>query len=126
MRILCFVLAALMVLFAAVQYNDPDGPKWMVAYGVPAALALIAGLSPEWYRSPILLALLLACMAAAIVGTYYFWPSSDNWWTKDVWWEVETAREGMGMMIIVVVLGLVLFAQSRLRKQLSAIGKAKV
>jgi len=40
MRILCFVLASLMILFAAVQINDPDGFKWMIIYGVPALLAL--------------------------------------------------------------------------------------
>ncbi|MEE9334299.1 MAG: transmembrane 220 family protein [Granulosicoccaceae bacterium] len=117
MRILCFVLAALMVLFVAVQYNDPDGPKWMVIYGIPAILALLAGLRPEWYRSFALLGLLLAGIVAAIAGTVYYWPTSDNWWTKEVWWEVETAREGMGMMITVVVLGLIFLAQRSLNKK---------
>ncbi len=115
MRILCFVLAALMVLFAAVQYNDPDGPKWMLIYGFPALLALFAGCCPDWYRSPALRGVLLVGMLAAIAGTVYYWPSSDNWWTKEVWWEVETAREGMGMMITLIVLGLVYLAQHRLR-----------
>ena len=115
MRILCFVLAALMVLFAAVQYNDPDGPKWMLIYGVPAILALIAGCRPQWYRSRALRGVLLLSMLAAIAGMVYYWPSSDNWWTKEVWWEVETAREGMGMMITVIVLGLIFLAQRSLR-----------
>ena len=126
MRILCFVLAALMLLFAAVQYNDPDGPKWMVIYGIPAILALIAGLRPEWYRLLALRGVLLAGVLAAVAGTIYYWPTSDKWWTKDVWWEVETAREGMGMMITVVVLALIFMAQHCLRKtRLSEIGEAK-
>ena len=115
MRVLCFVLAALMVLFVAVQYNDPDGPKWMLIYGIPAILALVAGIRPDWYDSPILRGLLLACLLAAVAGTVYYWPQSDNWWTKEVWWDVETAREGMGMMITVVVLGLIFMAQHSLR-----------
>ncbi len=117
MRTLCFVLAALMVLFAAVQYNDPDGLKWMVIYGIPAILALVAGLRAEWYQSLALRGVLLAGILAAIAGTVYYWPSSDRWWSKAVWWEVETAREGMGMMITVVVLALIFMAQHRLRQQ---------
>ncbi len=117
MRTLCFVLAALMVLFAAVQYNDPDGLKWMVIYGIPAILALVAGMRAEWYQSLALRGVLLAGILAAIAGTVYYWPSSDRWWSKAVWWEVETAREGMGMMITVVVLALIFMAQHRLRQQ---------
>ena len=116
MRILCFILTVLMVLFVGVQYNDPDGPKWMVIYGIPAILALIAAARPQWYQSLALRGILLVCMLGAIAGMVYYWPKSDNWWTKEVWWEVETAREGMGIMITVVVLGLIFLAQHRLRR----------
>jgi len=116
MRVLCFVLALLMLLFAAVQFNDPDGPKWMVIYGIPAALALLCCFRPEVYHSPLLQGLLLLCTLAAFGGMIYYWPKSEKWWTQEVWWEVETAREGMGLMIIVVVLALVFVAQYRLRK----------
>ncbi len=116
MRILCFVLAALMALFTAVQFNDPDGLQWMVIYGIPAFLALVAGTRPDWYQSIALRGFLLACMLGALAGMVFYWPKSDKWWTKEVWWEVETAREGMGLMITVVVLGLVFIAQTKLRK----------
>ncbi len=118
MRILCCLLAVLMALFAGVQINDPDGLKWMVIYCIPGVLALIAAVRPSWYQSAALRAVLLAFLFLAILGTAYYWPKSDAWWTKDVWWEVETAREGMGMMIIVVVLVLVFIAQRQLRKRL--------
>jgi len=117
MRILCFVLAALMILFAAVQFNDPDGSKWMVIYGVPAVLAFLCCFRPEVYHSPVVRGLLLLCTLAAIGGMIYFWPRSEKWWTQEVWWEVETAREGMGLMIVVVVLALIFVAQQRLRKK---------
>ena len=43
LRSLNGLLALAMIVFAAVQYNDPDGPLWAVYYGVPALLALVAG-----------------------------------------------------------------------------------
>jgi hypothetical protein len=104
-----------MALFAFVQYNDPDGIQWMFVYGVPALLALTAAIRPQAYQSPVIHGFLLICLLLAIVGTFYYWPKSDKWWSQEIWWEVETAREGMGMMITVVVLAIVYWAQYRLR-----------
>ncbi len=118
MRVLCFVLALLMTLFAAVQINDPDGSKWMVIYCIPALLALTCCFRPEVFHSPMLRGLLLLSIFAAIVGMIYYWPKSEKWWTQEIWWEVETAREGMGLMITVVVLALIYVAQHTLRKKL--------
>ena len=42
MRYVHIVLGVLMVTFAAVQYNDPDAPLWIVIYLVPAAWAFAA------------------------------------------------------------------------------------
>jgi len=116
MRLLRLVLALLMILFAAVQFNDPDGPKWMIIYGVPALLALLCCFRPQTYHSPVLRGLLLLSLLAAVGGMIYYWPKSEEWWTQEIWWEVETAREGMGLMITVVVLALIYAAQHRLRK----------
>lgn len=117
MRSIAYILGALMALFAAVQFNDPDGLLWMLVYGVPAVLALIAASRPQTYKSPLLRAFLLLCLVLAICGMVYFWPKSANWWAQEVWWEVETAREGMGMMITVVVLAIILWVQHRLRRR---------
>ena len=40
------VLGLVMVGFAAVQYNDPDGPLWSLYYLVPAGWSLAAALRP--------------------------------------------------------------------------------
>jgi len=109
MRILCFALASLMFLFAAVQINDPDGFKWMIIYGVPALFALVCCFRPQVYHSPVLRGLLLFSMLAAVAGMIYYWPKSEKW----------SAREGMGLMITVVVLALIYIAQYFLRKKLS-------
>lgn len=107
-----------MMLFAAVQLNDPDGLGWMIIYGVPALLGLLCCFRPAVYRSPMLRGLLILSLFAAIVGMIYYWPKSEKWWTQEIWWEVETAREGMGLMITVVVLALIYVAQNSLRKKL--------
>jgi len=52
-------------------------------------------------------------------GMIYYWPKSENWWSQEIWWEVESVREGMGLMITVVVLALIFVAQHRLCKKLS-------
>ncbi len=107
MRIVCGILAVLMLLFMAVQYNDPDGLFWAAIYGAGALWAGLACVKPELFMASLPRWLLLATLACACAGTAYFWPKTPGWWRQDVWWNVETAREGMGMMILVIVLGIV-------------------
>ena len=104
MRYVNAVLVLLLVLFAAVQYNDPDGPIWALIYLVPAAWAALAALQPQRLRRPPARIGLLACLAAAVAATLYVWPQQPGWWRKEVWWNSEPAREGMGMMIVTVAL----------------------
>ena len=119
MRYANIVLGVLMVLFAAVQYNDPDAPLWMVLYLVPGCWAFMAA-----FRAPklttqeggILLALTLAMYLFAVV---FFWPQAPGFWRKDVWWTDEPAREGMGLMIAFVALLVVLATALRARSRRS-------
>jgi len=104
MRYVNTVLCLLMLLFIGVQYNDPDGAAWMFIYAVPAAWAGLAALRPSWLAGRLPKALLLACLAAAVLGIFHYWPDTPRWWASEVWYEVETAREGMGMMIVAIVL----------------------
>jgi len=52
-------------------------------------------------------AALMVCMAICLVGVVYFWPLTPRFWTKEIWYNVETAREGMGLMIVFIVLAIV-------------------
>lgn len=107
MRVLCGVLAALMLLFAAVQYNDPDGLFWAGVYGTGALWCGFAAFSPAtlaWTPARVALA---ATVALGALGVVAFWPDAERWWSIDVWWpEVtgETSREGLGMMVLFVAL----------------------
>ncbi len=111
MKAVYIVLLLLMLVFISVQYNDPDGPIWMVLYAIPAIWTAIAAfwrsvLGKKWVHW-----VLLFCVFLSVVGMIYFWPRAAGWWRQEVWWEVETAREGMGMMIIAAVLLAVWFGR---------------
>lgn len=98
------VLALLMVLFALVQVNDPDGPLWMVFYGVPAMWAGLAWLRPHWLVRRVPFLLLGASLLAGLVLVVVLWPPAEEWWLTEVWWESEASREGMGLMLAAGVL----------------------
>ena len=115
MRYVNGVLAILMVLFAAAQYNDPDALLWMVIYLVPAAFAGLAAVRLTRLQSGILFNLLAVALIAALAGCYYYWPQTPEFWRRDVWWATETAREGMGMMIVTVVIAVAFLTAVRAR-----------
>jgi hypothetical protein len=107
MRILYIALCLIFVAFTAVQYNDPDFYFWMPVYLTPAAWAGVAAWRPAGVKGGAARPALWACLLAAVAGTAWFWPTDDGFWRQDVWWDSETAREGMGMMIVTVGLLLV-------------------
>jgi hypothetical protein len=117
MRYVFAALALFMLLFVAVQYNDPDGPLWMLFYAVPALWAGVAAFRPHLLAVPAARPLLLLSVAAAIALTIVYWPPVDQWWLKSVWWESEEAREGMGLMITSIVLLAVLAASFSARSK---------
>lgn len=113
MRYLHILLTLLMLMFIAVQYNDPDGLMWMAIYLVPALWNAVAAFRTTWLARTRVRAVLLASIAAAIAATAWFWPTTPAWWTMAVWYEAETAREGMGLMIVSLVLIAVLISSMR-------------
>ena len=101
MRYLLIGLGVLMLLFAGVQYNDPDGLFWAIIYLIPAVFAAIAAFQPAALGGGIGRAALLGAIVAAVAAMVYYWPVTDQFWRVDIWWNTETAREGMGLMIVV-------------------------
>ena len=117
MKILNIILAVLMVLFAGVQYNDPDGLLWAVIYLIPAVWAGLVAFRPAFVRARLPFALLGTCVIASLAGVLYYWPKTPDFWRRDVWWETETAREGMGMMVAAAVLVVVFLSVWRTRSK---------
>ena len=88
----CVVLG----LFAITQYNDPDALLWFLIYGIPAAWAGVVAFRPELLPANRgTTAAFLACLAAAVAGTIYMWPSLPANWIH-----VEEEREGIGLIIV--------------------------
>lgn len=108
LRFVNVVLGLMMVGFAAVQYNDPDMPLWVLMYAVPAVWMYAVTIRLQGVvGSPDLMRLLWATVAFYVVAVISLWPTMPNFWRKEVWVVEETAREGMGVMI---ALGVVLVA----------------
>ena len=61
-------------------------------------------------------ALLLVSVVMSAAGVVYFWPETPGFWRMEVWWETETAREGMGMTIAMLVLAIVFATVWRSRR----------
>jgi hypothetical protein len=110
-----FALALLMLAFAVVQYNDPDWLLWVVYYLVPAFWALAAALRRRLFQRVQWLGWLWTCVAGWTALVVYYWPTMPGFWRKEVWWQEETAREGMGLMIALVVLLVALVTAYRKR-----------
>jgi len=106
-----------MLAFAAVQYNDPDPHVWVPIYGVAAAWAFAAAFWLPRVSSAAGTALLAVGLVAYAALLVYYWPQAPGFWRKDVWWNDEEAREGMGMMsafaVMLFVSAAVLRARSR-------------
>ena len=127
MRVVLAVLAVVMAVFAAVQYNDPDGPLWAIYYGVPAVWAALAAYRPRITGTPVFRGLLALTAVVALGLTIYYWPPIGGWWREEVWSMsiteeraaqiAEQSREGMGIMmataVVLVVLGASFLARGR-------------
>jgi len=117
MRIVNGFMCVLLAAFVAVQHNDPDFYFWMPVYALPAAWAGVACWRPACLARPLPRWLLGLTLAAAVAGTFWFWPRERGFWRQEVWWQSEAAREGMGMMIVTLALLLVAVAALAARRR---------
>ncbi len=108
MKYVNLVFCAVMILFAAAQYNDPDALLWSVIYLIPAAWAAVAAFRPQALRKGLPMVLLGLTAVVTVALTVYYWPTTPGFWNKDVWWNTETAREGMGMMVVMATVAVAL------------------
>lgn len=102
MRIVSAVFCVVLLLFAVVQYNDPDALFWGAIYGAAAVWCGLAAFRARVFESGAARGLLAASVALAVFGMIWFWPRTEGFWHMEVWWETETAREGMGMMVVLL------------------------
>lgn len=110
MRIVNFLLAAMFLVFAFVQINDPDPVVWILIYGSMAVVCIMAIF--EFYIKKFLIGLLVVFL----VYSFFYVPGVLEWLRQDnksaLFDEVakmehlyiEESREFLGLMICIFVL----------------------
>jgi len=112
MRVFNLIFFILFILFAALQYNDPDPYIWIPIYGYGAVLCWLA-FRRKYYPSAYLLGIIIY---AAYAGYKLFEPDgvwdwitqhkaqniADSMKATKPW--IEETREFFGLMILIVVL----------------------
>ena len=115
MRIVNFLLAAMFVLFAFVQVNDPDPVIWILIYGIMAVFCITAIF--EIYPRKFLIGVLVLY---TLYGMVYL-PGLAEWLRHDNKADlfdniakmehlyIEESREFLGLFICVIVLSIYIF-----------------
>ncbi len=98
LKVVAIVFALLFVVFAGVQYNDPDSLVWIYAYLVPAYISIAA------FRNKFNLELIWVVLLAALAGAVTFFPYGhyEGVALKEGMktMEIETARESLGLAVV--------------------------
>lgn len=106
-RIFFGIWCLLFILFAVVQYNDPDPLLWMGIYGGAAILSGMAAMG----RFP--MPLLMAGAVLCFIGFIYYYPDSVSEWIQQEWQQqdltmktqnMEEARESFGFLTVAIVM----------------------
>ncbi len=106
----------IMLLFAALQYNDPDALLWIAIYGLVAVWCALTLWRPGLLRAtPALRWAALASLAAYGMGFLWLIPTYSGQFLSNSMMApgVETTREAFGLLICVIVTGYVLWADGR-------------
>ncbi|MCE2504586.1 MAG: transmembrane 220 family protein [Chlorobi bacterium] len=103
MRIVYLGVALLFFVFAAVQFNDPDGMIWIVAY----LFAALVTLPPFFGRHTPLPGIGLAF--------YLVWSMALLGSVDANWLENEEAREAIGLLLGALWMGVLLYIWVRRR-----------
>lgn len=112
-KILLYFIAAIFILFAYFQLNDPDGLVWLIFYLLIAFLAILNALRRNrfWYFIPVLV-FLLVYMMVLLPGMIQWINDGMPSITSSMKAEspyVEKVREFLGLLFsLIVLLGLYL------------------
>jgi hypothetical protein len=125
MKIFNFLFCIIFILFAALQYNDPDPYVWMPVYLYTAVLCWLA-FRNKYFPG----AYILGIAVYTIYAVYKFFDENGvwDWMTKhqaaniadtmkaeQPW--IEETREFFGLVILIAVLLIDYFYAKRMKKQ---------
>jgi Transmembrane family 220, helix len=122
MRIVNFVLAAMFLVFAFVQVNDPDPVIWILIYGIMAIFSIMAIF--EFYPKKFLIGVLILF----VLYSFVYIPGLQEWLrqgNKSALFDnvakmehlyIEESREFLGLLICIIVLVFYLVRQRKFSK----------
>lgn len=118
LRIACGLFAALFVLGAVVQWNDPDPLRWMAAYAAAAGVSGAAAAGRPWPPA------LTAVVLAGLVCFLLFWlPALPHTslhalrsFSMSGSEQEEEVREAWGLVLLVAWTGFLLVRSLRARR----------
>ena len=113
-KTLSLVFAFLFVLFAAVQYNDPDPQVWVPIYGFAAMACIMAfaRVGQVWFFG-------LMALIYGVAAVYQWPPAFDGFLLNEVGMKtvnIELARESGGLAICAVAMTLMGWLVNRDKK----------
>ena len=112
-KTIALVFGLLFLLFAAVQYNDPDPQVWIPIYG---AAAIACFMAYAGIRQPLFYVLMAV---GYVIAAIYQWPPRfEGFLFSEVGMRsmnIEMAREAGGLAICAAVMGLLAFLMRTVR-----------
>jgi hypothetical protein len=105
MRIVHVVLCGVLLLFAALQYNDPDGLYWGLVYLLAAAWSLLAAFAP--HRMQVSFPARIGALLSLVLFLLGFVSLASN--LGPGWIHNEEAREALGYLICAVTTALAIW-----------------
>ena len=110
MRIFAIVMAVIFVIFAVLQYNDPDPYVWIPIYLYAALLSIL------FYRGQVPAWLLWVSAAVFLAGAIYMWP--EHWQGVALeqgmkTMDIEHGRESLGLGLCVAAFVIYAFTLKR-------------
>ena len=99
MKIIPIFFLVMFVVFAALQYNDPDPVQWMFAYLSAAFLSYLA------FKGKLVNYIAFISAAVFLAGAIYQWPPQFDRVTgnMDTDPNIELGRESLGLVICAVI-----------------------
>jgi len=102
-RAIKIILGVLLVIFAVVQYNDPDPGLWMMFYGIGAFFCISSAFFHTKYSYLAMYIYMVICLVFAIINWPEVWMGFDQTEPPSV--HVEKARESCGLLVSAFFVG---------------------
>ncbi|HKR04047.1 MAG TPA: transmembrane 220 family protein [Bacteroidia bacterium] len=112
MKFIPMFFLIMFVVFALLQYNDPDPVQWMFAYLSAAFLSFLA------FKGKLVNYIAFIAAGIYLVAAFYQWPPQYDGLTgnMDADPNIELGRESLGLIICAVVTLINFFISQKIKK----------